>query len=80
MKIQIKVFAALKEYFSNEFTIELNSNAKLEDLLNELELQNPKAKSILKICFAAVDEAYIEKDFPLSENLKLNLFPPASGG
>jgi molybdopterin converting factor small subunit len=80
MKIQIKVFAALKEYFSNEFEIEVQSNAKLADVFNELEIQNPKAKSILQICFAAVDEEYIEKDFPLKENLQLNLFPPASGG
>lgn len=80
MIIHIKVFAALKEYFPNEFDMEVHSDANLQEVFNELEIKNPNAKSILKICFAAVDEAYIEKNFPLSENLKLNLFPPASGG
>ena len=77
-KINIQVFAALKNYFEPSF--ELRSEGSIAELKKELERINPLSKNILSHSRFAVEENFVEANYKLKENDTIVVIPPSSGG
>ena len=78
-KIEIQVFAVLKDYFKPNFELSI-SEFTIETLKAELEKLNPSSSKILQACRFAVNENFISHDYKLKENDKVAIIPPSSGG
>ncbi len=77
--IQIQVFAVLKDYFKSDFELTI-SDLSIKSLLVELERENPTSSKILHSCRFAVNENFVSNDYKLTENDKVAIIPPSSGG
>jgi molybdopterin synthase sulfur carrier subunit len=77
--INIQVFAVLKDYFENEFSISVSENS-IRGLKVALETKNPEAKKIIPSCRFAFNEQLISDDYKLNNNDKIIVLPPSSGG
>jgi sulfur-carrier protein len=80
MKIKIKVFAALKDFFEPEFEIDVKSNTTVADAINIIMLRNTFASPVLSKCRIAVNESFVSSDYHIQENEELFIIPPSSGG
>ncbi len=78
-KIQIQVFAVLKDHFKPTFEIEIKEST-IEDLKTELIKQSPASSKILQACRFAINENFVSLDYKLKENDKIAIVPPSSGG
>ena len=78
-KIEIQVFAVLKNYFEPTFEIHTSAST-MEELQTELEKLNPASAKLLDACRFAVNENFISKEYKLKENDKVTIIPPSSGG
>ncbi|HWZ22779.1 MAG TPA: MoaD/ThiS family protein [Cytophagaceae bacterium] len=78
-KIEIQVFAVLKDYFKPTFKL-TTSISSLEELKIELTKLNPASATVLHACRFAVNENFVSKDYKLKENDKVSIIPPSSGG
>jgi len=75
----IQVFAVLKDYFAKEFKLS-ESVKNIADLKQQLAAQNPEAANVLDLCRFAVDDEFVEPDYPLNNNDTICIIPPSSGG
>jgi molybdopterin synthase sulfur carrier subunit len=80
MKINVQVFAALKDYFTPQFTIELIDGTTVGDVYRLLTAEYPEAVSILAKCKPAVNDCFVDKAYVLSNDEHLLIIPPSSGG
>ena len=80
MKIQIEVFAALKDYFPENFDLEIKAGITLKDLKNLLKNKNPLSEKILSLSRFAVKEELREESYVINYPEKISVFPPFSGG
>ncbi len=78
-KIQIQVFAVLKDYFKPNFELSIQEST-VEELKIELERLNPNSKKILKACRFSVNENFVSHDYNLKEYDRVAIIPPSSGG
>ena len=80
MDIKVNVFANLKDHYDPVFTLELPSDARVENLLAQLAQQHPASQGVLRACRIAVGEDLVDKNYSLTENEEVFLLPPSSGG
>ena len=80
MNLNIRVFANLKDFFENEFTLEAPDGIQVDQLLPLVAELNPDSKELLGNCRVAVDDDFVEKSHVLQGNDNVFLIPPSSGG
>lgn len=77
--MKIRVYAMLKDYFEQEFTIS-DPIDKVATLKNYLISLNKAAEGILHISRFAVNNNFVELEHALKENDSISIMPPSSGG
>ncbi|HKH63130.1 MAG TPA: MoaD/ThiS family protein [Flavitalea sp.] len=77
--MRIQVFAALKDFFDNEFEAD-GSIKTLVELRRSLILSKPEAENILNNCRFAVHEEFVDMNYKLKANDTIAIIPPSSGG
>jgi molybdopterin converting factor small subunit len=80
MKIKIKVFAVLKDYFEPEFEMDVNEGLKVTDVIDIVMIRNSLALPVLRKCRIAINESFVPADYNIKENEELFFIPPSSGG
>ena len=77
--MKIEVFAILKDHFDKEFEVtdEIASVASLKDHLIDI---NPASADILSMCRFAIQDEFVEDNYPLSKTDTVIIIPPSSGG
>ncbi|MFL5728370.1 MAG: MoaD/ThiS family protein [Cytophagaceae bacterium] len=80
MRIKIKVFAALKDYFEPEFQLDVKDGLHVSDVLDIIMIRNSMALPVLRKCRVAVNESFVQSDYNVQENEELLIMPPSSGG
>ncbi len=75
----VQVYAALKDYFEQEFEI-TEPVSTVEELRALLLQRNPGAGSIMPVCRFAVNDTFVDNRFQLHANDILHIIPPSSGG
>ena len=73
------MYAVLKEYFPVLIDIK-TTPFDVSELKEFLEIENPSAKSILKLSRFAVDDTFVGLDFQLNGFEIISIIPPSSGG
>lgn len=80
IKITVQIFAVLKEYFEEKFEIYISSQSSCAEILALLGKQHPQATGLLSKCGIANEEAILDNDHTFSNNDKIYIIPPSSGG
>jgi molybdopterin synthase sulfur carrier subunit len=80
MKITIHVFAALKDYFDHEFSIETEKNTPVSFVLEKLTIINPAAKLVLSKSRIAINEKFVSSQHLIKNEERIFIIPPSSGG
>ena len=81
MKIDVKMFAAARQYTSQAvIQVELEDRASVADLKVALLQQFPKLEPLAGHLMIAVDNDYVDDGCPLNENSEVAVIPPVSGG
>jgi molybdopterin converting factor subunit 1 len=81
MRIQIRVFAALRELLpSSQFELDVPAGANCGAVCSRLTSDFSSAKAVLDHCMLAVNGQYATRELALSEGDELALLPPVSGG
>jgi sulfur-carrier protein len=80
MKIKIKVFATLKDYFETEFEMDINEGLTVQDVIDVIMIKNSFALPILSKCRVAINENFVQGDYNVQKNEELFIIPPSSGG
>lgn len=75
----IQVFAVLKDYFDKEFEI-ASGVTTIAALKQQLAAQNPEAVNVLELCRFAVQDKFVEQNYPITINDTICIVPPSSGG
>lgn len=77
--MKIYTYAALKDHFDKEFSIDefIETVAALNQFLTE---RNPAAATILAACRFAVKDNFVTGDFQLQPGDQVHIIPPSSGG
>lgn len=65
MNIRVKTFAVLKSYFQEEFDLELDYGSNIYDLMEKLELLNPKASHVISHSLVAMNDEMVDKSIKL---------------
>ncbi|HEY4151265.1 MAG TPA: MoaD/ThiS family protein [Chitinophagaceae bacterium] len=77
--MKVQVYAALKDYFEQEFEIAEPVHS-IEELRLLLLQRNPAAEAIMPVCRFAVNDEFVDHRFQLHANDILHIIPPSSGG
>lgn len=80
MQVTVCVFAALKTHFKNEFSLEIDNNISISQLVEKLTVLNPLAKPVLSRCRFAIDENFVSQEYIINDEERICIIPPSSGG
>jgi molybdopterin synthase sulfur carrier subunit len=80
MRIKVKVFAAMKDYFDPDFEMEVDPNISVADLFNILMIRQPFVLPVLIKSRVAINENFVKSDHFLKEDDHVYILPPSSGG
>ena len=81
MKIQVKLFAAARQFHGEDsISIELSSDATIGELRTELVRRIPALEPMSHSLRIAVNSDYAVDDATLNETDELACIPPVSGG
>ncbi len=85
MKVTIICFAQLKEFFPPEMQLEISHGTTVRTICEKLiegikKNTQTEISKIISHCRFAINDSIVSKDFILSNNSKLCLLPPSSGG
>jgi len=80
MKMNIQTFAMLKEFFKQEFEIEIDNVSTVTELKHELIRMKPAATSLLNSCRVAANDELLNDLAELHDGTTIYLIPPSSGG
>ena len=81
MKVQVKMFAAARQYTCQEVVqVELDNPACVATLKQALLEQFPLLEPLSGHLLIAVDNDYADDNCPLNENSEIAVIPPVSGG
>ena len=80
MRVRVRLFASLKEYYGPELVLELPEASCAGDVLKKMADINPEGSRLLSVCKLAVDESFAEAAHPLKNGDEVYVLPPFSGG
>ena len=80
MTVNILTFAQAKDYFAEEFSVELAENASINDLLKTLVELQPQSQKMLEGCRFACNENIVDNSQVLHQDETVAVLPPSSGG
>jgi len=81
MRIQIRVFAALRELMpASAFELDVPTGSSCDSVRSRLSHDFSAAKGVLEHCMLAVNGQYATRELALREGDELALLPPVSGG
>ncbi len=80
MQVSVFVFAGLKAFFEPCFELQLPDNAPVTEMIGALRRQNSGSMELLSRSRVAVDEEFVSNDYKLSDNDRIYILPPSSGG
>ncbi len=81
MKVEIKLFAAAKQFAGGESVqVELPTDARVSDLRRTLTDRFPDARLIWRHALFAIDMEYVDDSAPLRQSADIACIPPVSGG
>ncbi len=80
MQVNVFVFAGLKAFFEPCFELQLPDNAPVTEMIGALRRQNSGSVELLSRSRVAVDEEFVSNDYKLSDNDRIYILPPSSGG
>jgi molybdopterin synthase catalytic subunit len=81
MEIKVLLFATLRQMAGwKERTLEVGEGASLGDVLSKLTAEHPALDLQKRTIYAAVNEAYAQRETILQPNDVVAIFPPVSGG
>ena len=79
--IRVRLFAGLREAAGwSQQEVSLPAGAAVADLLAQIEQTTPDLILRGRPVYAAVNQQYVERDYPLGDGDEVALFPPVSGG
>ncbi len=76
---KIKVFAAFKEFFDEEFELPFPVKT-VDELKFALEKLNPACAQLLVSARFAINHQFINEDRPITSNEAIYIIPPSGGG
>lgn len=80
MKVHILIFGIIKDIVgNNKLVVEIEKDSTISILKNRLLNEYPELIKY-KNYAVAVNEEYVEDDYPLNNNDIIALIPPVSGG
>ncbi len=80
MRVQVQLFASLKEHLGERIEIEVPDPVTVARLLQRFGEEHPRFKSALPHLKVAVDLTYSPQDQPIRAGQEVAIFPPVSGG
>jgi len=81
MKVQVRLFAALREATgTGQVALELPAGAHVQDLMDLLAQQYPSLRSQMSAVRAAVNRQYVSLQSALRDGDEVALVPPVGGG
>jgi len=81
MKVQVRLFAALREAAGTaQVQQELSPQATVQDLMNLLATRYPALRSQMSAVRAAVNRQYVSLQAELRDGDEVALVPPVGGG
>jgi molybdopterin converting factor subunit 1 len=81
MNVTVQLFARAKDLArSDKIAVELTPGATVRDLRRQLAAAYPVLADLLQRSALAVNEEFADDDAALSEQDKIALLPPVSGG
>ena len=81
MKVQVKLFAAARQFAGAEMVeVVLAEPACVAALREALADQFPVLAPLVRLAMVAVDTQYVRDDAPLEADSDVALIPPVSGG
>lgn len=82
MKVKIRVFAGLKDFFQADFFVELNHtpNATVDSIKKELLKIKPESTELISLCRFAAGTEFVDENYEINEGDIISFLPPSSGG
>jgi molybdopterin converting factor subunit 1 len=80
MRVDVLLFASLKDEVGPSFPVELGESATVADLRRALEAAHPSFARFGRRAMVAVNEAYAREDDPVRPGDAVALLPPVAGG
>ena len=80
MRVQVLLFASLKDEVGPAFTVEVPEPATVATLRRALEAAHPAFRSIGRRAMVAVNEAWASDHDPVAPGDSVALLPPVAGG
>lgn len=80
MKVDVLLFASLKDEVGPAFTVEVGEPATVADLRRVLETAHPAFARFGRRAMVAVNEAYAREGDPVRPGDAVALLPPIAGG
>ena len=80
MIFDVEVFAILKDYLPENFTLETEKVLSIDELKDIIEEKNPGVKEVLRSCRFAFNHEMIGNDTSLTSSGTISVLPPSSGG
>lgn len=80
MQVSVFVFAGLKTFFEPCFELQLPENVAVIEMIGVLQQRNSESLELLSRSRVAVDEEFVSHDYKLSDNDRIYILPPSSGG
>jgi molybdopterin synthase sulfur carrier subunit len=80
MRIEVQLFASLKEALGETISLDVPEPVTVNGLLRCFGEQHPRFQSALPALKVAVDLEYSPADQPIRAGQEVAIFPPVSGG
>jgi len=81
MKVRVKYFALYRDLLGKaDEEFQLDKNATIEDLLNQLMSLHPHFKDVEAYMLISLNEEFVDKRSRLKDGDIIAFFPPVSGG
>ena len=80
MLVKIRLFANLKDFFKPELVLDLPDDSLARDVIGRLSEINPAGAALLGGCRIAVNDNFVDADYPVNREDEILVMPPFSGG
>ena len=80
MRVEVQLFASLKENLGDSIVLEVPEPVTVARLLQHFADAHPRFKTALPHLNVAVDLNYARPDDPILPGQEVAIFPPVSGG